>query len=513
MEVKDEKLSDENVLLKTQVEYVIQEKENITLEFQKRFNSNKATRNEDLLITIYELKAKLAEQAKNVNTKFDKSTTLENLFCVTPLNKVKDLKATTISEVEIKTDKSKPVTSRSTSKNEQRVASSSSVSRVESKDTNSKKRVLLNTKSKRTSKDVKKLQTKTINDVHDGSNLVCVSCGKDVSMISHDKCVARYALSPNSRVKRALFTSLVAMKSSKLGATSVVVKSSSTTQTPPSVSKGSASHRTYSRTPVTKKQWEAKLSTLPSGLSLYGAEETFAQDSSSTSLGLLNSDEQIQERLVANLTENISWHSFTKLLEFEEAESSSNYQGPLNMHEFYQQHHYTDKWNKIHSIEQVIGDPSKPLTIRSRLQTNAELCMYALIVSIIEPKNIKEAMLDHSWIESLQDELNQFKRLDVWELVPLPDGKHVIKGYSQQEGIDFEESFAPVARLEVVRMFVVYARTTAVKHLLCCYKTLLLYLCQSINMGLWYSKDSGFELIAYSYADHAGCHDDCKSTL
>ncbi|GJU98117.1 putative reverse transcriptase domain-containing protein [Tanacetum coccineum] len=60
-------------------------------------------------------------------------------------------------------------------------------------------------------------------------------------------------------------------------------------------------------------------------------------------------------------------------------------------------------------------------------------------------------MLDHSWIESMQDELNQFKRLDVWELVQFA------KGYGQEEGIDFEESFAPVARLEAVRIFVAYA--------------------------------------------------------
>ncbi|GJZ62216.1 hypothetical protein Tco_0618353 [Tanacetum coccineum] len=105
------KLSDENVLLKTQVESVVQERENIKLEFQKQFNSIKATRNQDLLITISELKAKLAAQAKNVNTKFDKSATLEKLVCVTPLNKNKDLKATTVSKVEIKIDKSKPVTS------------------------------------------------------------------------------------------------------------------------------------------------------------------------------------------------------------------------------------------------------------------------------------------------------------------------------------------------------------------------------------------------------------------
>ncbi|GJS84902.1 retrovirus-related pol polyprotein from transposon TNT 1-94 [Tanacetum coccineum] len=89
---------------------------------------------------------------------------------------------------------------------------------------------------------------------------------------------------------------------------------------------------------------------------------------------------------------------------------------------------------------------------RKRLQTDAEVCMYTLIVSTIEPKNIKEAMLDHIWIESMQYELNQFKRLDVWELSRL-----VAKGYHQEGGIDFEESFALVARLEAVRIFVAYA--------------------------------------------------------
>ncbi|GKA71452.1 retrovirus-related pol polyprotein from transposon TNT 1-94 [Tanacetum coccineum] len=74
----------------------------------------------------------------------------------------------------------------------------------------------------------------------------------------------------------------------------------------------------------------------------------------------------------------------------------------------------------------------------------------------LEPKNIKEAMLDNSWIESMQDELHQFEILDVWELVPRPYGKNIIAGYKQEEGIDFEESFAFVARLEAVRMFVAF---------------------------------------------------------
>ncbi|GKG05090.1 retrovirus-related pol polyprotein from transposon TNT 1-94 [Tanacetum coccineum] len=85
-------------------------------------------------------------------------------------------------------------------------------------------------------------------------------------------------------------------------------------------------------------------------------------------------------------------------------------------------------------------------------------------------------------LESMQDELNQFERLQVWELVPRPAKKNVIalkwlwknkcdaenivvqnksrlvaKSYKQEEGIDFEESFAPVARLEAVRMFIAFA--------------------------------------------------------
>ncbi|GJW43313.1 retrovirus-related pol polyprotein from transposon TNT 1-94 [Tanacetum coccineum] len=109
------------------------------------------------------------------------------------------------------------------------------------------------------------------------------------------------------------------------------------------------------------------------------------------------------------------------------------------------------------------------------------MCMFALTVSIDKPKNIKEAMDDSAWIEAMQEELHQFDRLQVWELVDKPFGKNVIKlkwlwkqkrrrqtvirnkarlvakGYAQEEGIDFEESFAPVARLEAVRIFVAYA--------------------------------------------------------
>ncbi|GJS11338.1 integrase, catalytic region, zinc finger, CCHC-type containing protein [Tanacetum coccineum] len=85
------------------------------------------------------------------------------------------------------------------------------------------------------------LNTKTINGVNDDSNIVCVSCSKDVFLLSHEKYVARYALSRDSKVKRALFTTLITTKSNNLGATSVVLKSRlSVAKTPTATNKVSS---------------------------------------------------------------------------------------------------------------------------------------------------------------------------------------------------------------------------------------------------------------------------------
>ncbi|GJV95829.1 retrovirus-related pol polyprotein from transposon TNT 1-94 [Tanacetum coccineum] len=91
---------------------------------------------------------------------------------------------------------------------------------------------------------------------------------------------------------------------------------------------------------------------------------------------------------------------------------------------------------------------------RRQLETYGEICMFALTESRTKPKNIKEAMADSSWIEAMQEELHQFDRLD--NTVICNKARLVPKGYGQQEGIDFEESFAPVAQLEAVWLFVVY---------------------------------------------------------
>nr|GFB56434.1 Gag-Pol polyprotein [Tanacetum cinerariifolium] len=97
-----------------------------------------------------------------------------------------------------------------------------------------------------------------------------------------------------------------------------------------------------------------------------------------------------------------------------------------------------------------LRNPSRPMQTRQQLVTDLEMCMFALTMSATELKNIKEAMANSAWMEGMQEGLHQFDRLQVWELVDKPFGK-------SEEGIDFEESFALVARLEAVRIFIAYA--------------------------------------------------------
>ncbi|GJV88613.1 hypothetical protein Tco_1532551 [Tanacetum coccineum] len=96
------------------------------------------------------------------------------------------------------------------------------------------------------------------------------------------------------------------------------------------------------------------------------------------------------------------------------------------MHTFYQRHPSKHRWTKDHLLKQVIGNPSQPIRTRCQLEIDGEICMFALTVSRTEPKNIKEAMDDSAWIEVIQEELHQFDRLDVWELVDRPLCKNII---------------------------------------------------------------------------------------
>nr|GEU75737.1 zinc finger, CCHC-type [Tanacetum cinerariifolium] len=106
----------------------------------------------------------------------------------------------------------------------------------------------------------------------------------------------------------------------------------------------------------------------------------------------------------------------------------------------------TTRVHRDHPVTQIIGDLS--LATQTRSMTR--------MVKEQEPKRVHQALKDQSWIEAIQEELLQFKMQKVWVLVDLPNGKRVI-GHTQEEGIDYEEVFAPVARIEAITLFLAYA--------------------------------------------------------
>ncbi|GJX47597.1 retrovirus-related pol polyprotein from transposon TNT 1-94 [Tanacetum coccineum] len=97
-----------------------------------------------------------------------------------------------------------------------------------------------------------------------------------------------------------------------------------------------------------------------------------------------------------------------------------------NMCTFCQRHRSDYHWTRDHPLEQVRGNPFKQVQTRRQIATDLELYMFALPVSTDEAKNIKESMVDHAWIEAMQEELHQFDRLSVWEHLDKPFGKTVI---------------------------------------------------------------------------------------
>jgi hypothetical protein len=131
-----------------------------------------------------------------------------------------------------------------------------------------------------------------------------------------------------------------------------------------------------------------------------------------------------------------------------------------------------------HPADNILGDIEKGVTTRSRV---VNFCEHYSFVSSFEPFKVEDALCDLDWVVTLQEELNNFKCNKVWSLVERPkqnvvDTKWVFrnkqdehgvvtrnktwlvaKGYSQVKGLDFDETFAPIARLESIRMLFAYA--------------------------------------------------------
>ncbi|GKB25953.1 retrovirus-related pol polyprotein from transposon TNT 1-94, partial [Tanacetum coccineum] len=136
------------------------------------------------------------------------------------------------------------------------------------------------------------------------------------------------------------------------------------------------------------------------------------------------------------------------------------------------------KESRNHPLESVMGNLNQR-TLRSQAQNQSNFFCF---ISSIEPKNVNEALKDESWIIAMQEELKQFIANDVWELVPQPKNRTIIgtkwvfrnkldengvvsrnkarlvaQGYNQQEGINYDETYALVTRLESIRILLAYA--------------------------------------------------------
>nr|GFB98950.1 hypothetical protein [Tanacetum cinerariifolium] len=121
------------------------------------------------------------------------------------------------------------------------------------------------------------------------------------------------------------------------------------------------------------------------------------------------------------------------------SEQSSSTESPQsNVQPNHPMTHHNSKWTKDHPLNYIIGPLSRPVSTRLQLHKQAIFCYYNDFLTSVEPKTYKEALTQACWIEAMQEELHKFERLE-------------------EEGIDFEESFALVAGLEAIRIFLAYA--------------------------------------------------------
>ncbi|KAJ9558487.1 hypothetical protein OSB04_013101 [Centaurea solstitialis] len=173
---------------------------------------------------------------------------------------------------------------------------------------------------------------------------------------------------------------------------------------------------------------------------------------------------------------------------------------------------------KNHPPSLVIGDMETPMLTRKKSKANitSPVGMISCFLSQTEPKKAYDAMKDTSWIEAMQEELLQFVLQHVWDLVDLPWGHRVIgtkwifrnktdergiviknkarlvaQGYTQEEGIDYDDVFAPVARIEAIRLFLAFASYKGFKVYQMDVKSAFLY--GTIEEEVYVSQPPGFE--------------------
>ncbi|GJS52620.1 retrovirus-related pol polyprotein from transposon TNT 1-94 [Tanacetum coccineum] len=253
----------------------------------------------------------------------------------------------------------------------------------------------------------------------------------------------------------------------------------------------------------------------------------------------------------------------------EEGESSSNYVDPSNIHTFYQRHPFNHHWTRDHPLEQVIGNPSQPVKTRRQLETDGKMCMFALTLwknkrdeenTIIRNKarlvakgynqkegfDFKESFSPVARLEAVRLFIayTANKSFPIYQMGvkiaflngPLKEEHDMTSCDSigtpmATKPLDADLIGTPVDQTKYssmvgALMYLTASRPNIVHETRYCtryqarptenhlkeVKRIFRYLKNTIHIGLWYPKDTGFELTTFSDSDHAGCLDTCKST-
>ncbi|GJT66098.1 retrovirus-related pol polyprotein from transposon TNT 1-94 [Tanacetum coccineum] len=195
-------------------------------------------------------------------------------------------------------------------------------------------------------------------------------------------------------------------------------------------SKESAAFR-ITKSPTTNVKTSNNEISSHEGEVFHEVSESFQEESSSSSL-----NDDVHK---ASSSHNV----FNERLEDAYFDASTTFHDPSNVHTFYQPYPHEKKWTKDHPLHKIIGDPKSSVRTRGQL---ANSCLFACLLSSIEPANVAEALKDADW-----------NKKDESSLVIRNKARLVAVGYCQQEGIDYDETFAPVARIEAIRLFLAYA--------------------------------------------------------